>query len=207
MSDNNKRRGYSNFLAKFLTKKVINIALIVLLISAIGIGIGTTFFTESKTTKIGFEDIGELATQSAYCTEINITESGRELFGIQIPFTQSKYIYSYDVVIKAGFDFNDITWNISKTSIDIQLPEPKVLSNNIDLNSFKIYHEKESIFRQIKMDENNQALLNMKKSAEENAIENGLLDNARANAEIILTGFFGNVYDLNKYKINFTYKK
>ena len=32
---------------------------------------------------------------------------------------------------------------------------------------------------------------------------NGLLDNARSNAETILTGFFANVYDLETYKIEF----
>ena len=35
------------------------------------------------------------------------------------------------------------------------------------------------------------------------AIANGLFENARSNAETILTGFFGNVYDLDKYEIVF----
>ena len=46
------------------------------------------------------------------------------------------------------------------------------------------------IFRQISLEENNEALAEMKKSAEEKAIEDGLLENARANAETILKGFF-----------------
>lgn len=46
----------------------------------------------------------------------------------------------------------------------------------------------------------------LKQTAEENAIANGLLENARNNAEAILTGFFGSVYDPGKYKINFVDK-
>lgn len=45
--------------------------------------------TDSETAKIGFEDIGELATQSAYCTEVNVTEAARELFGVEIPLRKA----------------------------------------------------------------------------------------------------------------------
>ena len=39
--------------------------------------------------------------------------------------------------------------------------------------------------------------------AQTDAIESGLFENARDNAETILTSFFGNVYDLNEYEIVF----
>lgn len=53
------------------------------------------------------------------------------------------------------------------------------------------------------MEENNEALKSMQQKAEEDAIANGLLENARSNAETILTSFFGNVYDLDEYEIVF----
>lgn len=81
--------------------------------------------------------------------------------------------------------------------------ETKVLSSDIDIDSFKLYHEDESVFRQISMTENNEALKKMKQTAEEDAIGNGLLDNARSNAETILKGFFANAYDMNEYTIEF----
>lgn len=165
---------------------------VIAVLGIIAIAIGTTRFAffESKTTKIGFENIGELATQSAYCTEINVTDESRKLFGIDIPFTESKCIYSYDIVIKAGFDFEEIEWEEVGTTIKVRLPEVKILSSEIELDSFKVYHEDESIFRKITMEENNESLKTMKENAERDAIANGLLDNARSNAETILTGFF-----------------
>lgn len=193
----------SGVLKLFLAKNLFKIVLVIVVIAALIFGVTKYFQTQSKTTKIGFEDIGELATQSAYCTEVNVTEAARELFGITIPFTQSKYIYSYDIVIKAGFDFNEIEWSESGDTIEVRLPEAKILSSEIDLDSFELYLEDESIFREITMTENNEALKSMQHSAEEDAVANGLLENARSNAETILTGFFGNVYDLNEYEIVF----
>ncbi|OUP00372.1 hypothetical protein B5F37_11345 [Drancourtella sp. An210] len=194
------------FVKKHLTCRILTGILIVLIIVAGIIGLRKTIFSDSQTTKIGFEDIGELATQSAYCTQVNVTDSSRELFGAKIPFTQSKYIYSYDVVVKAGFDFEEIEWSKNDKTIEVKLPEAKILSSEIDLDSFKVYHEQESIYNQITLEENNEALAKLKETAEKDAIENGLLENARSNAETILTGFFGNEYDLDKYEIIFTDK-
>lgn len=191
------------FIGKHLTKNVVIVLAVVLVIALGAIGLRSVITSESKTTKIGFENIGELATQSAYCTEVNVTDDWRKLFGIKIPFTQSKYIYSYDFVIKAGYDFKDIKWSEKGDKIEVTLPEVKVLSNEIDLDSFKVYHEEESIFSPITLDESNEALENLKKTAQDDAIANGLFENARSNAETILTGFFGNVYDLDKYEIVF----
>ncbi|MCF0149089.1 MAG: DUF4230 domain-containing protein, partial [Clostridium sp.] len=178
-----------------------------LCIAAVGIGLKTYISYDSKTQKIGFEDMGELATQTAYCTEISVTDESRELFGITIPFTQSKMIYSYDIVIKAGFNFEEIEWEENETSIEVKLPEAKILSSEINLDSFKVYHENESIFTKITMKENNENMKGLKQNAEKNAIANGLLENARTNVETILTGFFGKGYDLDNYEIIFKDKK
>lgn len=182
---------------------ILKLALLMAIVAAIGVGVRVINVSESKTTKIGFEDIGEMATQSAYCTEVNVTEDAKELYGMRIPFTQSKYIYSYDIVIKAGYDFNEIEWKEKNKTIEVKLPEAKVLSNELDMDSFKVYHEEESIFSKITLEENNDAVKKMKLNAQENAIANGLLENARSNAETMLTGFFADEYDLDEYKIVF----
>ncbi len=196
------------WLGKYLTVKVLAGAAGVIVLLLVGIGIGTAFSTESDTTEIGFEDIGELATQVAYCTEVNVTEAERELWGISIPFTQSKYIYSYDVEIKAGLNFSEIEWSLDEENraIEVKLPEIRVLSNEIDIDSFRLYHEDESIFRQITLEENNAALASLKETAEADAVANGLLENARDNAETVLRGFFASVYDPEEYEMRFTDK-
>ena len=202
-----KKNTYGGFLARFLTKKAFTVIVVLLLLGAVGtVGIPTFFRPEAKTTKLGFENIGELATQAAYSTQVNVTEESLEIFGVTIPFTQSKYIYSYDVIIKAGFDFREIEWEVNDTTILVKLPQARILSSQLEPESFKIYHESESIFRPITLDENNAALIELKQNAERDAVANGLLDNARSNAELILKGVFAGAYDMETYTVKFVNK-
>lgn len=200
-----KKKGsiFGRILGNYIARRVFGIILIIAVVCAIGFGVKNYIVSDSKTTKIGFEDIGELATQTAYCTEVNVTDASRELFGMKIPFTQSKYIYSYDIEIKAGFDFTEIEWDVNGSTIEVRLPEAKILSSEVDQDSLEVYHEDESIFRQISLEENNEAVAKLRETAVNDAIENGLLENARENAESILTSFFAGVYDMDEYKIVF----
>lgn len=186
------------------------IALIAVIVIALGAGLyfGKSLSSESRITKLGFEDMGELATQAAYCTMVEDTEAARDLFGVEIPFTQSRLIYSYDVIVRAGLDFEQIEWSVDEPNkvIEVKLPEIKVLNSELDTESFKLYLEDESIFRRISMEENNDSMIEMEENARRQAVGNGLLDEARANAEAILRSFFAGVYDLEKYEIVFTDK-
>lgn len=185
-------------------KNIVLIALVVVLaITVVGLGFKVSYTTESKTTKLGFEDIGEFATQSAYCTEVSSTANARKLFGHNLPFTQSKIVFSYDVVIKAGYDFSAITWDVKDTTITVKLPEVKVLSCEVKEDSFKKYVEDESIFTPFTLDDNNNAMKALKETAQTDAIANGLYENARSNAETMLTTFFSSAYDMDQYTIEF----
>ena len=185
-------------------KNIVLIALVVILaIAVVGLGFKVSHTTESKTTKLGFEDIGEFATQSAYCTEVSATANARKLFGHNLPFTQSNIVFSYDVVIKAGYDFSAITWDVHDTTITVKLPEVKVLSCEVKEDSFKKYVEDESIFTPFTLDDNNNAMKALKETAQTDAIANGLYENARSNAETMLTTFFSSAYDMDQYMIEF----
>lgn len=179
---------------RFPLRLAIWVVLLAAVAALVGAGLhasGVIGSHSSKTTRLGFEDIGEMATQAAYTTQVNVTEGSRVLWGVTIPFTQSKYIYSYDVTIKAGIDFGGIDWDLDEEqkTIRVTMPETRVLSSEINLDSFKVYHESESIFHHITLEENNAALQELQHNAEETAIANGLLENARSNAETILKGF------------------
>lgn len=202
--ESDERKKKSDWWKKWLANKTFKIVVIAVVVAlALGISVGHVLKTESDTTKIGFEDIGELATQSAYCTQVNSIDDYRTLFNaINIPFTQSKYIYSYDVIIKAGYNFEDIKWKEDEGNkrITVDLPAPKILSTQVDFDSFKLYHEDESIFNNVTLKEQNEVNKKMVAEAEQSAVENGLYENAAENAEVILTGFFGNKYNLMNTK-------
>lgn len=198
-----------------ITKKIIKNLILVLVVAFIGAGAfifggkmkEDQMQHESKMTKFGFEDIGELATQEMIGTVVHTEKTAQSLFGMEIPFTQSQYIYSYDFDIKAGYDFSYIKYEIKddeeNKEILIYLPEAKILSTEILTDSFEVYYEKESIFKRITLSDNNVALKDMKKLAEDNAVSNGIYEKAKSNAEIILKAFFAQYYDLNVYTITF----
>ena len=71
------------------------------------------------------------------------------------------------------------------STIEVRLPEAKILSSEVDQDSLEVYHEDESIFRQISLEENNEAVAKLRETAVNDAIENGLLENTRENAESI----------------------
>ena len=179
--------------------------LILILCLLILFGISNVYNQNPETKQLGFQNIGELATQIAYCTEVNLTDSSVQLWGWDVPFTQSKYIYSYDVAIKAGYDFSKIEWTVNRSTgkISVFLPEAIIISAEINPESFEVYHEKESAFNQINLEDNNEALIKLREDALNTAIDNGLLENARANAEVLITAFLRSDYPQDKYVIEF----
>ena len=193
----------------FWSWHAVRVAALVLIAAAVlsagAFGLKSLFSTDGKTTRLGYEDIGQLATQAAYCTEVKVAEKSAELWGLTIPFTQSKYIYSYDVEVKAGFDFGAITWSVDRDrkTIRVKLPQVQVLSTELKLDSFKVYYEAESIFQRFSLAENNQAMTELKEQAQADAIANGILDSARTDGETILSSFFANAYDLDQYELIF----
>lgn len=190
----------------YLSKQILIVLAIVAVILIAWFGTKKNVFMDNKTTKLGFENIGELATQEAYCTEVNVTDESKKLFGMDIPFTQSKYIYSYDVSVKAGIDFDMIDWSIKDNIITIKVPKAKILSCELNMDSFKVYHEQESIFTKITLKDDNEAMNKLKDNAKKDAEANGLLENAEKNAKTIIKGFVEKAYDSDKYEIKFVEK-
>lgn len=184
----------SSFLKKLpVSTLIIGALFILLLLYELA---GSKVSISGETTDLGFKDIGELATQAAFYTEVIDYKEMRDLFDIKVPFTQSRAIYSYDGIIKAGLDFGKIDYSIKEEEkkIYITLPKAKILSNEIDTKSLNVYDETQNIFTPINVEDYNSAVDEVKERAEKKAIENGLLDLAKDNAKVILEQFFKNEY-------------
>ena len=70
------------------------------------------------------------------------------------------------------------------------MPKAKVLSCELDYESFKVYHEEESIFTNTSLKEMNEGLDELTEEAKKNAVDNGFLDKANENAKETLKAFF-----------------
>lgn len=165
---------------------------------------------DSKTIDFGLEDIGELATQAGYYTNVNmITNPNRTIAGVPVPGTSSKAIMTYRGVIKAGVDFDQIQIEVNdeQKMVSLTMPPARILSNEIDLNSFEKFDESNSIFNPINIESYNQSLIEMKTKAESQAVENGILEAAKSNAEVLIQSMFKNVNGAEEYSIQFIWSK
>lgn len=164
---------------------------------------------ESRNIAFGLKDMGELVTQAGYFTNVQSSTSTRQLFGLDIPFTTSKYIYSYDGVVKAGLDFAGIEVQVddANRTVTVRLPEIEILDVNIDNDSLKIYDESQSIFTPLHISDVNEAQIELKEQVRQTAIDNGILEEAEKNARTIISGFLSGTMDLKNYTIQFEAKE
>lgn len=202
-----------NKLQKVLDIKFIIAVIIIILLCAVLVytrkEAKSNYVSDEKITEIGFENIGELATQSVTTTTVRVETKDLKLFNVSIPLTQSKYIYTYNTTIKAGINFSDVKWQLGDTddtshNIYVDIPEVKTLSADIDLDSFKVLHEENNIFSPITLTEHNDSLIQLRENALSDAINSGLYDMALDNAKTILTSFISQVYPSNEYSIIFS---
>ena len=193
-------------------KKII---LIIILVLALVLGGGYFFLksslmTNSRSDKISFQDIGELATQEADVVQVETISKDflKEKYNIQLPFVGTNVVYSYTVVVKAGFDFTEIEAQVhhDNKKVDVTLPEPEVLSADIVTDSFVCYLDNQSIFNQLSQEDQNAALTQLKEDARQTALDNGLLDKAKANGESLLKNMIIGQLEGEDYTIKFSYR-
>jgi hypothetical protein len=197
-----------NFIVRFLKtlsfKTILIIIVTAIIVATFTFGLTNGFFSNGTVTKMGFEDIGELATQAAYCTVLNNIDDPRKFFwGGEIPLTRSRFIYSRQYVVKAGFDFGEIKYYIDETCVSVYLPAVRILSQTAIPNSLKVYIEEENIFSPVTLNEQNESEQARLKEAVQSAIVSGLYENAIANAKTILTGFISQHYSPDEFEFKF----
>ena len=171
----------------------------------LGMSIVSVTVVTSRTVRLGLKDMGELATQAGYFTNVQVLEDSKQLFGHNVPLTKSKYIFSYDGIIKAGFDFQELEMQVNEITrtIHVTLPEAKILNCEIDENSLQIYDATQSIFTPLSITDINESMIELKETVKTDAVNNGSLENARENAKLLIRGFLAGCFDLQEYTVEF----
>ncbi len=195
-----------------ITKKTFILLIIGFLIAGAGACYGGIYLWSSynqqytsRVVNFGLRDIGELATQEGFFTSVQSIQKDRNVLGITVPGTNSRYIFSYDGVVKAGLNFDEIQFDTNEElkTVLVKMPEVRILSVVVDENSLVIYDETKNVFSPLKVTDLNQAMIGMKEEITEKAIHNGILDSARTNAELLVKGFLINTYPADTYTITF----
>lgn len=137
------------------------------------------------------EEIGELATTSYQYTDIRKNgEDGFKIAGlIDLPFTSNEFYISYSGNIKAGVNMKDAKVSVSLNRVTIDLPDPKILSHEVDEDSVKYLDTRNSVFNPIEVTDRTEARKELKAYAEQKARDGGLLERADGEARASVEAF------------------
>lgn len=195
----------------FKKKNLKNIIIIILL--AISILFGLNYYKAKNETKIDnkliqnrIESVKELTSLKYSYTNMGQFENSNKFYGYDIPFTQKKFIVSYDGVISCGVDLDKMDVKISGKNINIKLPKSKILSHEIYEDSLKIFDQKTSFFNPIKVEDYNEFAKKQKKSVEKKAIERGILTEADKKCKKAVKDIVNIDNNLEDYTINIQFK-
>ena len=166
-----------------LILKIIKMVLIVIVLIAVYLlGKNGLNLFKSKATVINsqFEDKSQLITQVQRVTVMEDTKKDRSFFELfTIPFTQSRILFSYDVIIEAGIDFSQIKYvseDPSNKTLTLSIPHSEIFNQpTVDYSSRQVYLDQDNLFSNINFEETESAVQQLVGKAKEKAIESGEL--------------------------------
>lgn len=169
-------------------KKVIGIILVIALAAGIAFFFGTRHSAKENqiTEKLlasYIEDSRDLITTKYHYTNMGSFENNKDFYGYKLPFTKKKFIVSYDGTMMAGIDMNELKIKVDGDKIKVTVPKSRILADDIDEKSIKIFDENASIFNPIEVSDYVGFAKDQQDKMQEKAVKNGILKEADKNTE------------------------
>lgn len=172
--------------------------------------LGAVWSHRGETTQITADLIGqqlreaaELVSVEYYYTNMGRFENQVDFYGWKVPFTTKSFIISYDGLIKAGVDLNQLDIQVTGKTVTILLPQSKIIAHEIPEDSIEVFDETHNIFNPIKISDYTGFTADQRVAIEARAIENGLLTRATEQARSTLTALLGLLPGIDDYTISF----
>lgn len=159
--------------------------------------IDNTIIEENYTLTISnvkevLKSASDLISTKYYYTDADTYENYKELFGKKVPFTTDKVVFIYDGIISVGIDLAEVDYEINNDNkvILITLPGIKILSNEIDAESFEFPYKSDSVFNTTQMYDYTELIDKLKtEKAEELMDNNEFINEAMENTKDVLEQF------------------
>jgi len=130
--------------------------------------------------------IGELATAEYKYTNAGRFEDAKELLGFRLPWTEKFFTLRYKGTIKVGFDITDPDVKIEGNTIIVTLPQPKILSHEIDFKSAEVLDQRNGLFNPVTVTDINEFYAQNKDALDEEAMAGDLKVTALTNVKALL---------------------
>lgn len=130
--------------------------------------------------------IAEVSTIKYNYTDVVSYENSKQFSGLDIPFTNKRFIVKYNGYIKAGVDFEDIKIKVEGNNVEVIMPKAKILDNVIIEEDVAFFDEKNGLFNKLNYDELYDVLVVEKEKTQKEVISEGILEEAEENAEDLI---------------------
>ena len=148
----------------------------------------------------------EMVSASQKYMDVQKNEDSNSFFGLfDIPFTGNNFWYRYVGTLKAGVNLQTATYELDGTTIHITLDQPNIISDTPDYDQSGVLEEQNNVLNPIHVQDVDAVLRDFQQKSEEQAIEGGLLDEAKTNVEKNLTCMFQAALG-DSYTVTFTYR-
>ena len=176
-------------------KSIKNILLIALILLVIVLGfIGVKKFSVNNDITLLSSNIEEkvsrlveLSTIKYNYTNIVEYDDKMQVNGMNITFTNKKFILKYSGYIKAGIDLSTIDVKVKdKSSIIVKMDKAEIFENVISEEDVYFFDEKDSVFNKLSFKDLYSVLIEEKEKMKEEVVEKGILNDAQANGKEII---------------------
>lgn len=174
-------------------KRILSVILIFAII--ITVFVGYRKFSINRKTELLSNNIEEKVTKLVELSTIkynytNVVEydDKKQVNGMNIPFTNKRFILKYSGYIKAGIDLNTIDINVKdKETIEITMTKPEIFENVISEEDVYFYDERESVFNKLSFKDLYSVLVEEKERMKEEVLEKGIISDAEKNGSEIIS--------------------
>ncbi len=190
-------------------------ALLVIVVVSIGLTVGFGIYNKGKNDGsviekpvVCYQDIEDIAFQEATIKEIGKIHKPMELgkYEVDTFLTTSDYVFSYNAVIKAGYDLANIKddgGNELTQTITVTLPKASILDSYLDEKSYVQYWEGEKITANVGLEDFHKEKKKMLKEAKQDAIKGGLYEKTSDHAKVVISDYIHSLKGYENYNVVF----
>lgn len=209
------KNGVSKGFRKVKGSKMLQGALLVVVVVSIGLTVGFGIYNKGKNDGsviekpvVCYQDIEDIAFQEATIKEIGKIHKPMELgkYEVDTFLTTSDYVFSYNAVIKAGYDLENIKddgGNELTQTITVTLPKASILDSYLDEKSYVQYWEGEKIIANVGLEDFHKEKKKMLKEAKQDAIKGGLYEKTAEHAKVVITDYIHSLKGYENYNVVF----
>ena len=209
------KNGVSKGFRKVKGSKRLQGALLVVVVVSSGLTIGFGIYNKGKNDGsviekpvVCYQEIEDIAFQEATIKEIGKIHKPMELgkYEVDTFLTTSDYVFSYNAVIKAGYDLENIKddgGNELTQTITVTLPKASILDSYLDEKSYVQYWEGEKITANVGLEDFHKEKKKMLKEAKQDAIKGGLYEKTSDHAKVIISDYIHSLEGYENYNVVF----